>query len=105
MAGVGTPADAVGDGQAGEHGGAAAVEFKAVKGARARRLVVGHRPGPEPALRVAGSVVHPHLSVARLGLGEFADRAGLVDEQEPRAGREHVPAPDGRRDRADMPVD
>ena len=35
-----------------------------------------------------------------LGLGEFADRAGLVDKQEPQAGREHVPAPDGRRDRA-----
>ena len=41
------PADAVGDGQAGEHGGAAAVEFKAIQGPGARRLVVGHRPGPE----------------------------------------------------------
>ncbi len=38
--------------------------------------IYGHRPGPETSLRVAGPVVHPHVS-----------------------------APRGRRDGADMPVD
>src|ERR1700733_15942822 len=75
-ASVGTPSDAVGDAQAGQHGGAATVEFKPEKGAGAGRLVVGHRPAPEPSLRVAGSVVHSHVGAALLGLGPFAARAG-----------------------------
>src|SRR5207244_9762840 len=81
-AGIGTPADAVGDGQAGEHGGAAAVEFKAIKGPGARRLVVGHRPGPEASLRVAGPVADPHVSAVALALRELLARAGAANERE-----------------------
>ena len=58
-----------------------------------------------PFHRVAGSIVHPHLGVARLGLGEFADRAGLVDEQEPGPTASTYPLPESRRDRADVPID
>src|SRR5205807_3767007 len=90
---------------AGEHGGAAAVEFKAVKGPRSWRLVVRHRPAPEAPLQVAGPVVHPYLDMTGFGLGEFAGRAGLIDVQETWAGGEHIAASDGRRDGADMPVD
>jgi hypothetical protein len=53
---------------------------------------VGHGPGPEAALRVAGAVVHPHAAVRPLGLGEFADFAGVVGVEEAAGRREHVPA-------------
>ena len=48
---VGAPADAVGDGQAGQHGRAAAVQFQPVERAGTGRLVIGHRAGPEATLR------------------------------------------------------
>lgn len=86
------PLDMVGPGQ---HGGAAAVELEAVQGPGAGRLVVGHRPGPEPALQVVGSVVHPYVSPVAFGPAGGAGgtprcgfewprpwRAGLLDERQ-----------------------
>ena len=102
---VGAPADAVGDGQAGQHGRAAAVQLQPVERARPGRLVVGHRAGPEATRGVAGAVVHPHVGAPGLRLGQLADRAGVVDVQEAGAGGEHVPAARGRRDRPDVPVE
>src|SRR5579864_9250951 len=61
---VGAPADPVGDGQAGQHLRAAAVEVQPVQAASAGCLVVGHGAGPEPALRVTRPVVHPDVGAA-----------------------------------------
>src|SRR6266545_1953856 len=72
----GLPADAVGDGQAGQHGRAGAVELQPVERARPGRFIVGHRAGPEAALRVAGPIVHPQIARRRCQAGPDAARPG-----------------------------
>ena len=99
------PADPVGDGQVGEHGGAAAVQLQAVQGPGARRLVVGHRAGPEPTDGVARAVVHPHVGAPRLGLSQLVHHAELVDVDVAGARGEHPPTGGRRGDRAHVAIE
>ena len=103
-AGVGTPADAVGDGQAGEHGGAAAVGFKAVQG---QRPATRRRPSSQPRSALAGR--RPRRSSARprgrapiaraRGSSRCRQRKGIPF---PRRARTRPQRP---RDRADVPIE
>ena len=102
---VGAPADPVRDRQSGQDGRASAVELEPVEHAGSGRFVIGHRPGPEPTLWITGSVVHPHVGAAGLRLGELADLAGLVGEQEADARCDYVSPADRRRDSTDRPVE
>ena len=90
---VGAPAQPVRLGDPLEHGGDRSVRVEPVQRPRARPDVVGDRPGPEPAHRVARAVVEADV----VGHAGWAPRAGLaaaagVGEPETVGGREHVPA-------------
>src|SRR5579883_369759 len=72
--GVGTPADAVGDGQPRLHHGDGAIGIKAVEAARALtvRVALAHRPGPEAAPAVDCAIVEAIVRLAglRVGIGD-----------------------------------
>lgn len=102
---VRTPADAVGDGEAGEHGRARAVQLQSEERTRAGRLVVGHRSGPESPLRVAGTVVHADVRASAFGLSQLADCSLRVGEQKAGARCHHVASADDGSGSADVTAD
>ena len=98
---VGTPADAVGDRQSLEHHLGPPVGIQPVERAAPLAVVVGQCPGPEPALGIAGAVVHP--GSGRCDLGDAAmgavERPGRRSHARRRAASRRRP----RRGRSSRP--
>ena len=82
-----------------------AVQVEPVEPARARGLGIGHRAGPEPALRVADPVVHPHVGAPGFRIDQLPQLAVGVEVPEPAAGRQHVATGGGRGNGTDVPAD
>ena len=78
---VRAPAEAVGDGDAVEHGADAVIGIKAVHAAAGGVFGYRHGAGPEPALWVAFAVVAAVRRVVRLDIGQFGQGAGVQVER------------------------
>ena len=99
---VRAPTDSVGDRQAVEHLLGPAGPVQPVERAASGVMVVGQGPGPEPPLRIGGTVVHPGPGRRDLRDGSMGALGRQVDEAAPGAEQPPPVALDGR-DHADGP--
>ena len=88
-AAVGAPAQSVRDRQPVEDQLGLSVPIEAVERSASDTVVIGQRARPEPALRIAGGVVHP--GPGRGDVGEREQRAGRRQVGEAQTGGEQPP--------------
>ena len=99
---VRAPAQSVGDRQSVEHELGPSVSFEPVERATSLVVVVGQRPAPEPALGIAGAVVHAGPGRCNLGDHPMGAVGRQVHEAAPRAEQPAFVALHGR-DHPDRP--